>query len=270
MLATLIAPPARPTRIIPPGECWEAMSRRRTPRAGRRSGAGAASASSSFPAQPGSIVARFDASQAGTVTSAANKASAITNLTGAATSAVQATGAVQPGYGLTTQNSLNTLNCSANAFMVSTIPGSITNFTIQAVIKTGATVAGAQGVFGTATAGVVLQVNTGILRGVDYAVGPVAVPFSDLAVSANTAYVVTFRRNGTTLDAFLDGTKTVNGSAVSTNALITSWPFGNDDASSVVDPFPGFFGEIYIYNVALSDADVLVNRAGLKAKWGTA
>jgi hypothetical protein len=271
MLSPLIAPPAHPTRIIPPGECWEAMSRRRSPRAGRRSRSGAPSAGSTFPAQPGSILAHFDASQAGTVTSASNKASSITNLTGAATSAVQATGATQPGYGLTTQNALNTLNCSANAFMVSTIPGTVLDFTIQLVIKTGASVAGAQGVCGTAGGGVVLQVNTGILRGVDYAPGsPIAVPFSDLAVSANTAYVATYRRSGLQLDAFLDGTKSVNGAAISSNFLITGWPFGNDDNGGIVDPFPGFFGEIYIYNVALSDADVLVNRAGLKAKWGTA
>lgn len=44
MLSPLIVPPARPTRLVPPGECWEAMSRRRSSRGGRRNG-GASGAS---------------------------------------------------------------------------------------------------------------------------------------------------------------------------------------------------------------------------------
>ena len=44
MLQPLITPTPRSTRLIAPGECWEAMSRRRSPRAARRNSGGASAA----------------------------------------------------------------------------------------------------------------------------------------------------------------------------------------------------------------------------------
>jgi hypothetical protein len=266
MMQPLLTPTPRATRLIPPEECWRAMSRRASTRGSRRSATSGPAAS--FPALPGNLISHFDFSQAGTVTSAANKASAVSNLAGAGSGLSQGVGASQPGYGLTTQNGRNTLDCTGSTFMSGTIPSSVGNFTFQAVIKSGASVAAAYGIGGSDVAAVVYQINAGALRAVDYTVTPTGMAFSDLTILANTWHVVTYRRTGSTFDAFLDGTKTTNPGTSTATALGTGWLLGTDDPSNF-DPFTGQFGETLLYNVALSDANILANRAALKALWGT-
>jgi len=237
---------------------------------GRRGAAASVSSAASFPVQSGSLVARFDASQAGTVTAVANRVSSVTNLTGPTSSAVQATGANQPAYGLTTQNGLNTLDFSGARWLVATLPAGITDLTFQVVVKIGATTVGDHVIAGNASGSVIYDVNGGVIRMVDFTGGGgLPISFADLTVTATSAHVISYRRSGAAWDAWLNSTKSVNGASTTTNAVLASFPIGNDDAASAFETFEGEICELMLYNAALSDSDVLVNQAALKAKWGT-
>lgn len=79
-------------------------------------------------------------------------------------------------------------------------------------------------------------------------------------------HVITVRRNGTAIDARLDGVAAGSGTLSANTSMnrpiyLAASTAGNNAAMS--------YGTLLVYNTNLSDADCAANEAGLKARWGT-
>jgi hypothetical protein len=178
----------------------------------------------------------------------------------------------QPAYGVSTINSRNYLDFSnaVTSYAVCTLPSGITDLTLEAVIKTGVDVSGNYCMFGNAVTGtgpVAMSVVGGVLRLHDYGTGG-NILFTDLAVSINTTYRVVFRRTGNNWDAWLNATKsTLGASGGVATALSTEFLFATDSSASVTEQFAGGIAEAYLWNVALTDAQITADYTPLKAKW---
>jgi hypothetical protein len=227
----------------------------------------------SFP-DSANLTFHFDASVVGEVFAPGGLATSVTNEAGASSALTQASGGLKPAYGTSTQNSLKTLDFSAGKIMNVTLPGSgvasFTDFAFGVAFKTGATVAGLQALGGSATGGVVCRIDAGVLRVVDYTAGPVALVFTDLTVTANTAHVAVFRRTGSTWEAWLDGVKSAVTGTLTANDIPVVFPIGNDDATTLFgEQWLGYIFEPFMWNHAPTSGNIVSACAGLKTKWAT-
>lgn len=203
------------------------------------------------------------------VTQSATLVSSVPNLTGATSAFTQSNGSLKPVYGTAKINGLNVLDCSGGKVLAGTIPGSVTNLTVMMVVKDIASSSGYHGHMGnTDVGGPAFYIKNSIMAVYDYTANGEVAAFTN-GISDGTSNILTWRRNGNTWDFFVNGVKTNNaGNPLTASALPTSQFLGATSAAAG-NPSGNWIGEVYAYDVALSDSEVVTLQTAMKAEWGT-
>jgi hypothetical protein len=221
------------------------------------------------PPQAANIIAHYRPQDTGTVTASGGLASAVTNLAGASSALTQSSGGLKPAYGTATINSLNVLDFESAKVMDVTIPGSVTDVAVIMVVKDIAGSSGYHGHMGSSdVGGPAFYIHNALMAIYDYTANAEVDAFAD-GISDGTSHILMWRRIGNNWDFFVDSTKvTPVGNPVTTSALPTAQFVGSTTAASG-NPSGNWIGEIYVYNLGLSDGDYATLQTHMKAEWGT-
>lgn len=181
----------------------------------------------------------------------------------------------QPAYGAATVNGLNILDFSnaVTSYAIATLQQPFSDLTFEAIVKVGASVAGDSTIVANVSAADALNfalfISAGNLRIRDFTTSTNVV-FSDIPLSINTTYRIVVRRTGNIWDAWRNNTKsTLGASAGAATAVFAKLLLGADSFLSVTEQFAGGYGEAYLWQKAITDAQIASDYTStLKAKWG--
>lgn len=245
--------------------------------------AGATAGAGGFPIRTG-LYAWYDASVASSITSSATKVSQWNDLSGNGRHLTQATGALQPVTGTTTQNSKNVIVFDTQNINTATTSYGLTANALTIFFVAKKTAAGAAannysrvvslnkdvGDDYATTDAISSFYSTASLGGYSpsSAIYRVNATIAAQALTYNQANTTAYRLNGTAVDLWQNATTasgTTSATAINSNklALGSSW-IGLSDGY-----LNGWIGEVLVYNTVMSNTDVTSTRDYLKTKWST-
>lgn len=276
MLQPIITPTPRGTRLIAPGECWEAMSRRRNPRASRRSAGAPSTPPISSPTALANLTSWFRADLG--VTLNTTTVSAWADQSGAAIcpSVSQGTGANQPTFVASGIGGNADISYGGSHFLFGNSSLlATTAFTQFTIFKT--SLSGTQFIFGMQFNdyhySLFINVDSshpGAITGLTNAAATVVSPSSYADGNPHAAILV---YNGSTLSLYVDNASSAVGSVAAsgtiTNAVGDLNSFGTSKGAAANDRlFTGNIPEGGTYSVAYSGAQLAGLMGYLKKRAG--